>query len=64
MSNKARRTFNRNSAQKVILQLAAHFPSLKLKLFVPLSKTKEHARYFNPKSDFVLLPRKNEKPLS
>ena len=62
MSIKARRTFNRKSAQKVILQLAAHFPSLKLKLLVPSSK--EQALNLNPKSDFVLLLGKNEKLLS
>ena len=57
-------TFNRNSAQKVLLQIAAHFPGLKLQLFVPSSKTKEHAWYFNRKNDFVLLRGKNQKLLS
>ena len=40
------------------------FPGLKLHLFVPSSKTKEHAQYFNRKSDFVLPLEKNEKLLS
>ena len=40
------------------------FPGLKLQLFVPSSKTKEHAQYFNLKTDFVLPLGKNEKLLS